>query len=133
MSKLAAVNVGAQAMIDGTGTDRHVIYKRGTADNWTIFGGIEVISSTPADTNWHIFTAVFNGASSFLRLDGTQIMAGNVGTAALVGTTTNSFANGLFEGGGDRGEQLTYNNEVNTANIAVIENYLSNKWGIAIA
>jgi len=57
--------------------------------SYGFFAGSFVSTNTPnADTNAHVLVGVYNGASSSLRLDGAQILTGNVGTNGF-NTTAN--------------------------------------------
>lgn len=83
------INAGNTGMLF-SGDDighRNTIYKYSTNDNLYFYAGTAVASSTNADTDWHYWVAIFNGASSSLRQDGVEIASGNIGAQVLDGFT----------------------------------------------
>jgi hypothetical protein len=62
---------------------------------WGIYAGAGLVSTTVPDTNWHYIVAIFNGASSSIRLDGAAIKSGNAGANSLDGLTLGA----LYTGG----------------------------------
>lgn len=48
--------------------------------NFAIYGGNAWVEGPTADTDWHIFSCVFDGSSSKIRIDGTTINSGNAGS-----------------------------------------------------
>jgi hypothetical protein len=93
--------------------------------DWAMYAGSNVVSATACDTNAHVLDGVFNGASSILVLDRTQIASGNPGA---------QFYNGVaFSLGtswpGDIGELLMYASALSTTDRQNAENYLRTKWG----
>lgn len=116
----------SQNAFDGA-TARQVIGINGSL--WFIYGGTTLVQAGATDTNWHVFSAVYNGASSQCWKDGTSIITGNPGTAALtsfrlgVASTAASFWNG------DIGEFLIYSGSLSTTNRQAVEAALKSKWG----
>ena len=96
---------------------------------YRIFSGGSQQGGT-ADTNWHCFTARFNGASSFLRVDGSvAITTSNTGTTNPAGFTIGARGNGAGGLIGDIGEVLVYAEAISSDAIAAVEAYLAAKWG----
>lgn len=99
--------------------------------NWRIYANGSVVDSgVSADTNWHVFVAVFAGVSSVIRLDGVQIGAGDPGSSAL-----QSWVLGKSDGGVatdvNIGELTVYDVNLNASgDVTDLEDYLSNKWAI---
>lgn len=97
-----------------------------------LFGGSGVVHSTvPMPMAFSSICAQYNGASSFLRKGGTQIAAGNPGSANLTGITlgassggTTQFHTGLI------GEVLVYQGALTLTQIQSVEAYLLGKWGV---
>lgn len=83
VAKLSVATGAAQWLMSGPSGTSHVIYKLATTNFWSLYSGSVLSSVVAADTNWHVFCAVFNGASSYLMLDGVQIASGNAGTNGL--------------------------------------------------
>jgi len=99
--------------------------------NWAIYAGTIVRSSTAYDNNPHIFGELFNTTSSALRLDGSQIASGDVGSHALSGLTVGSYLSQATFAAIDVGEILIYPQDKSGIQ-SDIESYLSDKWGITI-
>lgn len=66
--------------------------------NWQIYAYnlVPLDSGVPGDTAWHQLTALFNGASSKLRKDGTQIASGTAGAGALADILVGSGNGGQY-------------------------------------
>jgi len=103
------------------------------AGGWSIFALTILNSNVVNDTNSHVLSAIFNGASSSLSLDKRIIATGNAGTAGLV---NKRIVLGLS--GGDLSSvwdgtiaEIIYYSKILTLNqILVVETYLANKWGL---
>jgi hypothetical protein len=99
--------------------------------NWAIYAGTVVRSSTPYDNSSHIFGELFNTTSSALRLDGSQIASGDVGSQALSGLTVGSNSSQGTFAAIDVGEIVIYPQDKSGIQ-SDIESYLSDKWGITV-
>lgn len=108
----------------------HIIYTN--SGKWHLYNGINLDSGDTDDANWHIFFAEFNGASSFLRLDGSQIASGDAGTAASDGMTVGNSYLENHDWDGDVAEVIMYNSGLGSADRDRAESYLSKKYGISI-
>lgn len=121
---------GNQLVIDrGTsGTPGGPILQRNSTGSWEAFGGTSLIGGT-ADLNPHVFAAVFNGASSRLRVDGAQV-AGNAGAQSFSagGITVGSSRTPSLYWNGHVAEVLVYAGALSTADIEAVEDYLAYKW-----
>jgi hypothetical protein len=114
-------------------------YNTGT---WTVgtAGGTATTAIT-ADTGWHIFTLLFDGAGSTnsdklkFRYDSTDrslFFSSNVGATTAAGTSKLNFG---WDGSGnywlgDIAEVLLFTSAQNSTQVGLIEGYLKNKWGI---
>lgn len=99
---------------------------------WAYDGGAtDVVSATLDDSDFHVFTVVFNIASSYMRLDGTQIASGNAGGSSVLGAVVGAeaFPAQRFWDG-DIGDVLWFGEELSASNIAAIEDWLMSLWGI---
>jgi hypothetical protein len=92
-------------------------------------GPFALNSTITSDSNLHFFAAVFNGANSFLVVDGTQGSVGNAGSNNPGGLTLASVLAGgsydtlqLCEAGANAAA-------LNTGQIAQIRAYTKQKWG----
>jgi hypothetical protein len=103
---------------------------------WGMQGGTVVNGTTVIDGGEQIVSAQFNDADSFIRANGRQV-DGDVGTQT---TNPTQFSIGhrtaLTAGQGSEGyigEVLYYDRALTDDEIAVIERYLSVKWGIPVS
>lgn len=94
----AAVNDAANHYIsDGDdAAARSIIaqYNTPNPDAWAMFAGVWTASATATDSDFHVLTALYNGGSSRLRLDATQIATGNAGAHNADGLTIGAAFNG---------------------------------------
>ncbi len=91
-----------------------------------------IVGGGTPDTNVHIFTAVWNGASSEMWLDGTSLASGDVGANTLDG----------FVIGGNSGETpslvgfvariLIYSGDLSLADKNLIQTFLATRYGITV-
>jgi len=63
----------------------HSIQQSGGGNKYTIYAGATLVSTQVIDSGFKIWSAVFNGGSSLLRVNGTQKAGGNVSTRTLNG------------------------------------------------
>lgn len=122
---------GNRAFVDGiTGTARHFIY-RTSGSAFNAFAGSE-FSNGAADTAPHLFTACFNGASSYFENNGTRV-TGNLGAQSLTGLTL--FANNAasLQLVGHLAFVGLYSGVLPDADIANIEAWAASHYGLTIA
>lgn len=92
---------------------------------WDIYAGAWLDGATATDELAHTFAAVFNGASSKLRLDAAEIASGDAGSAGLISIDLFGLAlpmNGYIY------EFLAYEGALSVGNIQSIEAYLKARW-----
>lgn len=93
---------------------------------WRMFGGGSVLASTAdSDTSFHVITAIFNGASSSLRIDGTQVASGSAGTNALTQRWCLPNPNASCH----TGDVLVDGSALGGTDLSNIETFLKTKWG----
>ena len=84
-----------------------------------------------ATTNWEVWSAALNGASSLIRINGSQTGSGNAGANAF-NSGVNIFANtgpaNFWPG--DIGELGLYSRLLSTPEFQQIEAYLNAKWAV---
>jgi len=116
--------------IDGdTSGQRQLIDQLTTTGNYRIFAGNSTPSSTVRNTSFTQLTAVFNGASSSLRENASEIHTGNVGSNPVDGINVNANVNEALGGTIRVGEILIYDAEITGTDLTSIEQYLVNRWG----
>lgn len=86
-------------------------------------------SGSAAPAGWHNMTALVNGGSSLLRVDGTQVASGAAGSSSLLAFVIGEGAPGPFAPWSSGiGELLIYTGALSPADVLVVEAYLSQKW-----
>ena len=107
-----------------------VIYMNGGA--WRQYAGAEVTSSKSIDTDWHYISAVYNGSSSTMYVDGVPVITsgnpGSTGWSNAAFNIGNSSDNG-FGWIGDIGEAMLFSKALTDAERQHTEKYLARKWG----
>jgi len=95
-------------------------------NKYDLYAGVDLIPSTTIDTLQHVYTLVINGASSAIRMDSTELIAGNAGTNGqlVFRLGANWQASPDYNYNGDISQFLVYNAVVSDENRAKIENYL---------
>lgn len=101
----------------------------GTSGKWAI-NAPNVISGGTADTDNNIFTCVFNGASSSIIKNRTQIASGNAGTNSLVRLNMCDVPTGGLDM--RMYEFLCYSGALSAGDITTVTDYLSTRWGLGI-
>lgn len=116
-----------QAFIDAQ-TSRQMLFSN-VSGQWVMHAGASISGGT-SDTNPHVLTAVYDGASSSLRVDGADVLSGDPGTNGLgvmrLGATNSpaGFLDGFVA------EFLAYGRTLTTTERGDVESYLSTKWGL---
>lgn len=117
---------------DGFSGASELIRARDSTGNFGAFAGSNFDSTFSSDTNAHIITVLFNGASSVFRIDGQNVASGDSGTNGLDGVTLGSRGAGSQNHSDIRiGEVLVYSQDKSSI-FGDIDSYLSDKWGIAV-
>ena len=125
--------IGTYYLFDGIdGSNRNALYTR-TDFTFGMFGGSQIINTNiPATAGtFKVYSAVFNGASSLMRIDGTGVLSGNVGAQSLLGLSIGTDRNGNQTFQGKIAEVLVYDGGLNTEQIVAIEEYLKYKYIVA--
>lgn len=110
---------------------RHAMYSHlNSGGKWTFYAGTtEVNGSVIATGAFHVVSAIYNGASSVLYLNGAQDATGNTGSNPLSGLRLGSFAGAAFLNG-DIAEILVYDSALSTADRESVEEYLMEKYAL---
>jgi hypothetical protein len=111
------------------GENDHSFYGSGSAIDYAINAGVN-LRNGPVDTNNHIFSVLYNGPSSLLRIDGSDAVSGDAGTSSLEGYRLASTINGRYSAI-TVGEILVYPQDKSGIQ-SNVEQYLSSKWGVAV-
>lgn len=129
MKHLTGAVTGDAIILDSkaTGASREVFQiKNGTPDAWSIWAGTTLTSTDAIDTSVHVFTILYNGASSYIRKDGTQIAAGNAGTNAM-GSISLGYG-GAIGINSDIAACYVFDTPLSDADRTLMESYLTGKY-----
>jgi hypothetical protein len=102
---------------------------------WRQSAGTEHVSSTSVDQNWHYLSAIYNGSTSRLYLDGVLILDSsanaNPGTNSWLSSpfVIGSRGTGEFGWIGDIAEVMMFGSALDDASRQHTEKYLAGKWG----
>jgi hypothetical protein len=133
-----AVDAGAGIIIDGDDvTNRAVLEQQsqgGDTDTWSIYAG-SFVTGGVSDSNWNIWAALFNGASSEFWINGASEASGGAGASNPDGITvgTRYLADATSAWDGDVAEVIIYDPSLSTADRQQVEQYLSTRWGITLS
>lgn len=128
----ATTTAATQIFIDSTDVNRCAFFLNSTGPAWTAFAtsSQNFTGAPPANTSFHSFILVFNGASTTLTLDGTiYTVAANSG-----GNAAGPPLLGVAQGGatffltGDIGEALWCSGAMPAADRASLRAYWLSKW-----
>jgi hypothetical protein len=93
--------------------------------------GANFAGITGGNTNAHLWTCVFNGASSLMRLDAANLGTGNPGAGGGSGSFwlgsaggASNFFNGMIA------EVAYYDSTISGADLTNVETYLNSKWAV---
>lgn len=98
---------------------------------YELYAGSTLLTGGTRDTSWHVFTIIFNGASSIARKDGTSTITGNPGAAAI--TLLHVGWDGLTDAddlSGDVAEIGMYNVALSASNHNALGVGLASKYGL---
>ncbi len=97
---------------------------------WLIHSGT-VLKTTAANTDWHIWTVLFDGANSQLWHDGVSLGSGNTNANAPDGLTLGAYNNTSLAANCEITELLIYNADLGTADQNLVGRYLATRYGLA--
>jgi hypothetical protein len=98
-------------------------------DKFSMYTG-HWINGINTDSNWHCMIGHYDGVSSWIRSDGIEISAGDVGTAEWSAIDVGSISGGNYWKG-YMAEILFFDPALSTDDMVLVEYYLINKWGIS--
>jgi hypothetical protein len=95
--------------------------------------GSSLLDGSLVVNTFQVWSAVFNGATSNIRLNGATGTSGNAGANGLNGVTIGARYAGDFVFPGDIAEVLVYNSALSATDRSSVETYLSRKYAIGRA
>lgn len=123
----------AEIFLDGRTTRNTIFYNSATSLGY--FGGSTVVSGATTANIPLIWGAFISGASSYLRINGAQLVSGNAGTNGMsnIVLMSDGFAyNSSFSLNGFLSEAYIFNGFPSAADIALLERNQGVNYGIAI-
>ena len=125
----------SNVLLDGDdGVNRQLVVKNaaaGVADDWRVNAGISVLGGD-ADSNWNIWTILFNGATSQFWLNGvSEGGPGASGVQAIDGLTVFSRNDGANNWDGDLVEIILYDANLSDADKNQVGAYLATRYGLS--
>jgi len=116
---------------DGGIYQRGTFYKTAASNALRIYaGGVVTGSAMTSPATWQYATAVFNGASSSLSLDGGVPTTGNAGASNPDGLTVGASANGSLCSAISALEVIRYSGVKSAGDIATVEAYIKSRYGL---
>lgn len=113
---------------DGIDSTNRMAFSNGDS-KWTIFAGTS-IRNTAEDINPHLFSILFNGASSYLYVDGVESITSNAGSNSSAGVTLGAGYDGVIAPlVGKIGLFIIYNSD-QSANRVAIETAINSYYSI---
>lgn len=120
-----------ETITDGiSGTKRHLVQPQSSGSTLRVNAGTSLDTASGATTSTALYAIVFNGSSSIVRKDGSQINTGNAGTQGITGVTLFADNGGSANFTGYIMEYLLYDAEITGTDLSNIENYLNDKWAV---
>jgi hypothetical protein len=108
--------------------NRCLLYKT-TSNKWGIFAGTELPTVANADANQHLFTCLFNGVSSELRIDNALAVSGNAGAQTFGASPTMGRQTTGNNWNSDIQEHIIYPSNKST-DFAAIETEINSRFSI---
>jgi hypothetical protein len=130
--------IGVQRMITdhwggaATPGQRHIFWRE-VANTWQINGGVQIGGGT-VTANPYILMGKYDATDGQIRQNG-SVVAGpsNTGSSAMESINLGADSSGGRNWDGDIAEFLIYNRALTADEISQVENYLSNKYSIALS
>lgn len=122
-------NAAKNVFTDGLSAAFCNVISRDGATLQGCFAGITALDVTTTPQAFHVYTVLFNGASSEIRVDGGIAITGNAGTNNAGGVSLGASATGTQTGDADLAEVLAYSITPSTINRQNIEANLKSRWG----
>jgi hypothetical protein len=133
VSQFSASGTSQKMIFDGVSDASAAIFRSVSNDAWYVNNGSQIGPATGASDVKHVYTAVFNGSSSSLSIDGGTPATGTLGTPSLAGITVGCRGNGTECADADIPEVIVYSGALSASDIDTVETYLGDKYGITVA
>lgn len=101
-------------------------------DKWSIYTSVALVGSS-ADSDWNIWTALFNGASSQFWHNGVSEASGDAGSQNPDGLTIAAHQAGGYNWRGEIAEIIIYDANLSDADKNQVGQYLADRYGLGYA
>ena len=134
ITQFGVVKIGADTatnrQIDGgdTGATRCVTFING--GNWELFAGTLLSGAAISADTWYYFIALFNGASSSLRVNGSEVLSGDAGAQDHGGYSIGSAFDGSAVWQSDFAEYGIQDGAISAGEITSLEAYIVDKYAL---
>lgn len=137
-SRVAWVLDGPSGLAGNTASNRILFgWNSGgsAAFNGELFSGSLTLGAGNAagNTDWSVLTAVWNGASSSIRANGTSVKTGNIGSNTINALTIGNAAAVGQSMNGPIGAILIYSRALSDSELQTVERGIGSIWGITVA
>lgn len=124
---------GGPALFDGDASSaRFSCFPATERQNLQLYCGAALYAANPNPAEYALYSFCQNGASSFIRTNGGQFIAGNSGSQTITRMILGSdYAKGALQPAADVAEiAFVHDNLAGTSTLTNIENYLMDKYGL---
>ena len=123
---------GINNVVDGRINAQRNLLRAGS-NNFLMYAGSVLSGGSPVTATPYAMVATFDGVSSSLRVNGSTVLTGNVGTQDFASIRIGAEFDGVGqELDGAVGEIIIVNGTLTAQQIADTETYLADKWGITL-
>jgi len=124
-------STSGQCNVYGAGGTRcdYYDFTASESDRHRIYGGVQLKYNEDIGHQWNQLTNLYNGASSYMRVNGTEKVSGNAGTSSQADLALGSDNDGNQSL--KYGEIICYDKELSASELTSVENYLKDKWDTA--
>jgi len=132
MVAFGIVNVSNLYFLSSSGAQQLLLLPNTGTYYMMATGGVAINPAGNRGGAFHIFTGVFNGASSNAYVDGVLVGSGNMAVAPVGAVYLMTNAGNTVHPPGDIAEMLIYNSALSDTNRNRVESYLKSKYNIGL-
>lgn len=122
-----------RVFVDGLGaSNRGALYLAATTHAASLFAGTVLTGPVVTHLSPHVYSGLFNGASSAVRVDGGTATVGNANTNSPSLLNLGTAYDGTLPADIDMAECIVYSANLSTADRQRVERYLGSKYGITV-
>lgn len=99
------------------------------SSGWRISAGVNLTGGTE-DTNVNLFEAIYNGVSSSLDINGSNVLSGNTGADPMKDMRVGNHSNGVIGLTGKIAEIIVYNALLSAGDRTLVRSYLNMRYNV---